>query len=227
MVEPRVERQAERRQTRRSLRGSRRRPAEPRRRRYALDCRSLESASQAVMWRIPRKRPPPARMCASSTSRTRAPSRRSAWPTMPGADARRAVAAAGAHRRDAVDELRLADRREAPRGRRRGASSGTAGRPWRRCCGRCSGRRAARRADSASPARSHRWWCGSTIGRSGSRISSCHWRSHVITNWIVGALGNHSRGCHEMRVPRRHAFMANTSGWSAVKDLVSTTKSFQ
>ncbi len=71
---------------------------------------STGSASQAVMWRMPRNRSPPARRCASSTASTRAPNARFAWPTMPAQMRRGAVAARGAHRRDAVDEFRLADR---------------------------------------------------------------------------------------------------------------------
>src|SRR6516162_1821371 len=58
-------------------------------------------ASHDTPWRMPRKRPPPTRISASNTSCTRAPRVRSAWP----------IAARGAHRRDAVDELDLADRR--------------------------------------------------------------------------------------------------------------------
>ena len=41
------------------------------------------SASHAVMWRIPRKRSPPARASATKTGSTRLPSVKSACPTMP------------------------------------------------------------------------------------------------------------------------------------------------
>ena len=84
MKDPGVERQAER--------------GEPRQARRGTPCRCIPCgpvatpmlpmiglASHAAEWRTPRKRPPPARMCACSTGSTRSPSVRSAKPTMPAA----------------------------------------------------------------------------------------------------------------------------------------------
>ena len=45
--------------------------------------RTSSLASQAVAWRTPRKRPPPASSWAASTSATAPPSIMSAWPTIP------------------------------------------------------------------------------------------------------------------------------------------------
>ncbi len=73
-----------------------------------------------------------------------------------GADLRLAIAARGAHRRDPVDELGLADRLHLLRARRHDASSGTARTRSRRCCGRCWCRPADRRACRRQPGRSHR-----------------------------------------------------------------------
>ena len=90
--------------------------------------------------------PPPAR------APTPSPSRRSAWPTMPAHSPRRAHTAARAHRRDAVDELGLADRLHLLRpvgAVHRAALDKDA---LRGCCGRCRYRRAARRADSGTRA---------------------------------------------------------------------------
>ena len=47
------------------------------------DCGTSALPSQQMWWRMPRKRSGLAVMCASSTSDTAAPSRRSACPTMP------------------------------------------------------------------------------------------------------------------------------------------------
>ena len=68
------------------------------------------SASQAEECRMPRKRPLPAAISASSTALAPSPSSRLTWLTMPALICGRAVAAAGAHRRDAIGELDLADR---------------------------------------------------------------------------------------------------------------------
>ena len=68
------------------------------------------SACQAEMLRTPRKRPPPAAISASSTSRTAAPSPRSAYPTIPAATAGRTELTARAHRGDPIRELHLPDR---------------------------------------------------------------------------------------------------------------------
>ncbi len=43
---------------------------------------SHRCASHDTPWRMPRKRPPPTLISASSTSRTRAPIVKSAWPTI-------------------------------------------------------------------------------------------------------------------------------------------------
>ena len=102
-------RQAERRELGEALAECRRRTA-VRRRRVGRVHAAPGSASQAVMWRMPRKRPPPARICASSTSSTARAELQIGMADDAGADLRRAIAAAGAHRRDAVDELGLADR---------------------------------------------------------------------------------------------------------------------
>ena len=59
---------------------------------------------------MPRKRPPPATIIASSTFAHARAQREIGMADDAGADARLAVAAAGAHRRDAVGELDLADR---------------------------------------------------------------------------------------------------------------------
>ena len=61
---------------------------------------------------MPRKRPLPAAISASSTALAPSPSERLAWPTMPCADQRLAIGAARGHRRRAIDELDLADRAE-------------------------------------------------------------------------------------------------------------------
>src|SRR6516165_7780242 len=67
-------------------------------------------ASHETPWRMPRKRPPPTLISASSTSRTLVPRVRSAWPTIPSATAG-TITARRTHRRNAVDELDLADQR--------------------------------------------------------------------------------------------------------------------
>ena len=74
------------------------------------ELRICSLACQPAAWRMPRKRWRAASMCASSTSRTAAPRHRSAKDDDAGGHARVAVAAAGAHGRDAVDELGLAHR---------------------------------------------------------------------------------------------------------------------
>ena len=61
---------------------------------------------------MPRNRPPPARICASSTSPRAAAEAKIDVTDDAGADFRVAVAAGRAHRGDAVDELGFADRAE-------------------------------------------------------------------------------------------------------------------
>ena len=108
------------------------------------------SASHEAQLRMPRKRPPPAAMWASSTALTAVAQRQVGVADDAGAGARLAVEAAGAHRRHAVDELGLADRRASRPVRRPGTSRRTPRRPWRGRCGRCRCRPAARPADSAA-----------------------------------------------------------------------------
>ena len=67
-------------------------------------------ASHAAEWRTPRKRPPPARMCACSTGSTRSPSARSANPTMPAAIRVAPYWPLALMAATPGDELRLADR---------------------------------------------------------------------------------------------------------------------
>ena len=105
--------------------------------RVGRGCASEGSASQAVMWRMPRKRSPPARRWASSTSCDPAAQAKVGVADDAGAGAGRAVDAARAHRGGAVDELGLADRPHLGRARRRGTSTGPRRRRSRRCCGRC------------------------------------------------------------------------------------------
>ena len=106
------------------------------------------SASYDVERRMPLKRSPPAAMCASSTRpdiRAQQQLRRAHDPR---ARQRLAVKPARRHRRDAVDELRLAHAASSRSARRRDTSTGIRDRPSPRCCGRCRCPPAAGRAGS-------------------------------------------------------------------------------
>src|SRR3979409_1942520 len=78
-----------------------------------MSCRLLPItglSSHPAEWRTPRNRPPLARRCASNTGSTWSPRVRSALADNAGRDPGRPVIAGCAHRRDAGDELGLADR---------------------------------------------------------------------------------------------------------------------
>src|SRR6516225_9178062 len=59
---------------------------------------------------MPRNRPPPASIIASSTFSTAAPKARSAWPTMPAQTRVFTIGSGCGHRRDPIGEFDLADR---------------------------------------------------------------------------------------------------------------------
>src|SRR6202011_1903799 len=71
---------------------------------------NISLGSQTTEWRMPRKRPSPAVISASSTRATPSPRRRSACPTIPARQPALAVLSAFAHRRRAVDEFDFAHR---------------------------------------------------------------------------------------------------------------------
>ena len=87
-----------------------RRPAAGARLGLLCELRICSLACQPAAWRMPRKRPRAAPMCASSTSAHRGAEAQVGEGDDAGGHARVAVTAAGAHRGDAVDELGLAHR---------------------------------------------------------------------------------------------------------------------
>jgi len=122
------------------------------RRVMAGDCG--RASVHTVIWRMPRKRSPPARISAAAPARRGCPASQCRRARQCRADSGLAVGAARAHGGDAVDEFCLADGGASPRGRSRGAWSGPA-RTRSRELWRCWCRRAGRRA-GAPAGRSHR-----------------------------------------------------------------------